>query len=181
TGTEVCQTIRKASTTPVILVSNARREVDIVKGFEAGADDYVTKPFSIQQLVMRLRAIHRRSTGQSSSAMPKRLVVEPIEIDLDSFSLLFDGQPVQLTRLEFHLLYYLTANVGRVAATSRLIDFAWGLDGDGDASLLKTHISHIRRKLSEASRRPISIKAVPGVGYSLQVEEPHKLSNLTSP
>jgi DNA-binding response OmpR family regulator len=181
TGTEVCQTIRKASTTPVILVSNARREVDIVKGFEAGADDYVTKPFSIQQLVMRLRAVHRRSTGQTTSTIPKRLVVEPIEIDLDSFSLFFDGRPVQLTRLEFRLLYYLTANVDRVAATSRLIDFAWGLDGEGDASLLKTHISHIRRKLSQVSSWPINIKAVPGVGYSLQIDSAHKLSNPTGP
>jgi DNA-binding response OmpR family regulator len=180
-GTDVCKAIRDTSDTPVILISNARRESDIVHGLEAGADDYVAKPFSIPQLVMRLQAIHRRTSGQPRSVTPKRLVAGPMVIDLDSFTLTLDDKPVQLTRLEFRLLYCLSANLGRVVATSRLIDFAWGLDGDSDGSLLKTHISHIRRKLQEASDQPISIRAVPGVGYTLEISTANTVLSKTSP
>ena len=171
-GIQVCETIRNTSSTPVVLLSGAKKESDIVRGFEVGADDYLTKPFSVQQLVMRLRAIHRRATGQVADVIPKHLVVEPLVIDLDSFGVMLDSQPVQLTRLEFRLLYCLAANSGRVVATSRLIDFAWGLDGEGDGSLLKTHVSHIRRKLREVSEWPITIRAFPGVGYSLHIGPP---------
>jgi DNA-binding response OmpR family regulator len=170
-GTQVCEVIRKSSSTPVILLSGGKKESDIIRGFEFGADDYLTKPFSIPQLVMRLRAIHRRSSGQVSDIMPKYLALDPLVVDLDSFSVLLEGKPVQLTRLEFRLLYYLAANAGRVVATPRLIDFAWGLDGEGDSSLLKTHISHIRRKLREVSDYPITIKALPGAGYSFKLGE----------
>jgi DNA-binding response OmpR family regulator len=176
-GTQVCQAIRTSSSTPVVLLSGTRRESDIIRGFEAGADDYLTKPFSIQHLVMRLRAIHRRASGQTADVIPKHLVVEPLVIDLDSFGIMLDGRPVQLTRLEFRLLYCLAANVGRVVATSRLIDFAWGLDGEGDGSLLKTHVSHIRRKLREVSDWPITIRAFPGVGYSLHIGSEHNPLN----
>jgi DNA-binding response OmpR family regulator len=168
-GYAVCQTIRNTSTTPVVLLSGAKRESDIIRGFEVGADDYVTKPFSIPQLVMRLRAIHRRATGLSADVSPKRLVLEPLVVDLDSFSVTIEDRPVQLTRLEFRLLYCLAANEGRVVAISKLVDFAWGMDGEADASLMKTHVSHIRRKLRETSEYPITIRAFPGVGYSLHI------------
>ena len=176
-GVQVCQTIRTSSTTPVVLLSGTRRETDIVLGFEAGADDYLTKPFSIQHLVMRLRAIHRRTSGQTADIIPKHLVLEPLVIDLDSFGIELDGRPVQLTRLEFRLLYCMAANCGRVVSTPRLIDFAWGLDGEGDGSLLKTHVSHIRRKLREVSDYPIAIRAYPGVGYSLHIGSEHNPAN----
>ena len=183
-GTQVCQTIRNSSSTPVILVSGAKRETDIIRGFEMGADDYLTKPFSIRQLVMRLRAIHRRTTGQAASIVPKNLVVEPLLVDLDAFRVEVEGQPLQLTRLEFRLLYCLVANTGRVVQTSRLIDFAWGLEEEADGSLLKTHISHIRRKVRAASEWPISIRAFPGVGYSLEIGsksvDAHRYSASTS-
>jgi DNA-binding response OmpR family regulator len=93
-------------------------------------------------------------------------------VDLDSFSLTIEGQPVRLTRLEFRLFYCLAANAGRVVSTSHLIDFGWGLDGEGDVSLLKTHFSHIRSKIAEVSKHPISIRALPGAGYSLHIEAP---------
>ncbi len=168
-GLDVCQTIRSSSATPVVLITGHRREHEIVEGFEAGADDYVTKPFSVQHLVMRLRAIYRRAAGRAADVAPRRLVLDSMVIDLDSFEVTIDSDPVRLTRLEFQLLYCLAANAGRVVTTSRLIDFAWGLDGEGDGSLLKTHFSHIRRKLREVSDLPISIQAVAGVGYSLHV------------
>jgi DNA-binding response OmpR family regulator len=168
-GIEVCQTICSTSTTPVVLLSGQRREVDIIHGLEVGADDYITKPFSVRQLVMRLRAIHRRATGHKADVIPKRLAVEPLVMDLDSFSAHINDKPVQLTRLEFRVLYCLAANSGRVVATPRLVDFAWGFDSEGDGALLKTHISHIRKKLREAFDSSLTIRAFPGVGYSLQV------------
>jgi len=168
-GTQICQTIRKSSTTPVILMSGNRAETEIIKGFAAGADDYVTKPFSVQQLVMRLRAIHRRASGRMVDVTPRHITIGPLAIDLDSFQVTLEERAIRLTRLEFRLLYCLAANIGRVVTTSRLIDFGWGLDGEGDVSLLKTHFSHIRRKLS-VSQHPIVVRALPGVGYSLHMD-----------
>jgi DNA-binding response OmpR family regulator len=168
-GTQICQTIRSSSSTPVILMSGVRAESEIIQGFIAGADDYVTKPISVQHLIMRLRAIHRRSSGRSADVTPRHLVIEPLVIDLDSFEVKLENKSIRLTRLEFRLLYCLAANLGRVVATARLIDFGWGLDGDGDVSLLKTHFSHIRRKIKEVSSHPISIRALPGAGYSMHM------------
>jgi len=168
-GIQVCQVIRCTSSVPVVLMSGNKREGEIIRGFEVGADDYIAKPFSPQHLVMRLRAIHRRASGQTVEVTPRHLVLPPLVVDLDSFSVTMSGSPVRLTRLEFLLFYCLAANIGRVVSTSRLIDFAWGLDGEGDVSLLKTHFSHIRRKMSEASEHPIAIRALAGAGYSLHI------------
>lgn len=176
-GIQVCEAIRSASTTPVVLLSSRPEEGDIIRGFEAGADDYVIKPFSVRHLVLRLRAILQRVTSQAAAVTPRRLVSGPLLIDLDAFVVQLETRPVQLTRLELHILYYLAANADRVVSTSRLIDFAWGLDGEADASLLKTHISHIRRKLREVSDWPITIRACPGLGYSLHIGPLQNASN----
>jgi DNA-binding response OmpR family regulator len=169
-GIQVCQTIRTTSPVPVVLMSGSRGESEMIRGFQAGADDYVTKPFSIQHLALRLQAIHRRIAGRPAEVTPRHLLIEPLEIDLDSFSVEVEGNPIRLTRLEFRLLYCLAANLGHVVATSKLIDFAWGMDGEGDVSLLKTHFSHIRRKIEQASTAPIAIRAFPGAGYSLHID-----------
>jgi two-component system response regulator RegX3 len=169
-GIQVCEAIRSRSSTPVVLLSGTRREADVIQGFDVGADDYVTKPISLQHLVRRLRAIHRRTAGQiaTEAPLPKHLSFGPLEIDLDAFVVTAEGRPLRLTQLELRLLYFLAANRDRVVTTSRLIDFAWGMDGEADASLLKTHISHIRRKLREATDRPLTIQARPGLGYMMQ-------------
>lgn len=169
TGVEVCQEIRQVSPIPVVLMSGNKRESEIVIGFEAGADDYVTKPFNVRHVTMLLRAIHRRNTGHPHDLIPRHITIPPLIIDLDSYSLLVESEPVFLTRLEFRLFYCLAANCGRVVTTERLVDFAWGMDGEGDTSLLKTHFSHIRRKLAEVTDMPLAIRAFPGAGYSLQV------------
>jgi DNA-binding response OmpR family regulator len=170
-GIDVCRQIRGSSLVPVVLISGNRRESEIVRGFEAGADDYVAKPFSPQQLVMRLQAIYKRATGHTAEVTPHRIALPPLVIDLDSFSATVSGQPVHLTRIEFRLLYALAANVGRVVTTSRLMDFAWGMDGEGDAALLKTHFSHIRSKLNQAAEHSMEIRALAGTGYGLHIGE----------
>jgi DNA-binding response OmpR family regulator len=168
-GIQACQRIRDSSEMPVVLMSGNRHESEIVKGFAAGADDYLVKPFSVQHLVFRLRAILRRTRSRGADVTPHHLAIGPLTIDLDSFEVTVEEHPVRLTRLEFQLFYGLAANVGRVVSTSRLIDFGWGMDGEGDVSLLKTHFSHIRRKIKEVSNVPLTIRAMPGAGYRLDL------------
>jgi|SRR5581483_2524285 len=169
-GMEVCESIRSSSQMPVVLIGPRQQEKEIIRGFTAGADDYVVKPVGVQHLVVRLQAILRRTKTRGTDLSPQRLSIPPLLIDLDSFEATVENKALQLTRLEFRLLHCLAANVGRVVSTARLIDFGWGLDGEGDASLLKTHFSHIRRKIAELTEAPISIRALPGTGYKLQIE-----------
>jgi DNA-binding response OmpR family regulator len=168
-GVQVCEAIRESSQTPIVLLGRNQRESEIIRGFAAGADDYVVKPVGAQHLVMRLQAIVKRCNARNTELTPRHLVVSPLVIDLDSFDAKYDGQTLSLTRLEFRLLYCLAANLGRVVSTARLIDFGWGLDGEGDVSILKTHFSHIRSKLRQASDVPFEISALAGAGYRLHL------------
>jgi len=168
-GIQACQRIRDTSQLPIVLMSGNRHEGEIVRGFAAGADDYLVKPFSVQHLVMRLRAILKRTRARGADVTPHHLVMGALTIDTDAFEVTVEEKPVRLTRLEFQLFYGLAANAGRVVPTSRLIDFGWGMDGEGDVSLLKTHFSHIRRKIKEVSELPLMIRAMPGAGYRLDL------------
>lgn len=168
-GIEVCQRIRQAGTTPVILLTALNQEEQVVQGFQAGADDYVTKPFSPRQLAMRIRAIWRR-TANGEPEPARELRVGPLVLDAESHDVRLDERPIQLTPIEFRLLYILAANNGRVVSTARLVDYAWGYDG-GDVSLLKTHVSHIRKKLQLPQEEIGEIRAVPRVGYRLMRTE----------
>lgn len=164
-GFAVCRQIRDAGPTPVILLTALNQEEQIIRGFEAGADDYVTKPFSPRQLAMRLRAIWRRSTnGEPEPARELRL--GPLALDAESHEVLLAEQPIHLTPIEFRLLFILAANTGRVVSTARLVEYGWGYDG-GDVSLLKTHVSHLRKKLGLPLDDLGEIRAIPRVGYRL--------------
>jgi len=164
-GFAVCRQIRDAGTTPVILLTALNQEEQIIRGFEAGADDYVTKPFSPRQLAMRLRAIWRRSAnGEPEPARELRL--GSLILDAESHEVTLGGQPIHLTPIEFRLLFILAANPGRVISTARLVEYGWGYDG-GDVSLLKTHVSHLRKKLGLPLDDLGEIRAIPRVGYRL--------------
>ena len=165
-GFEVCRKIRQGSSTPVIMLTARGDESDILQGLQLGADDYVTKPFSAKQLVARMRAVLRRCQADPYRQPVSQLTVGDLMLDLQSHEATKGGEPVQLTPLEFRILYMLAMNEGRVIPYARLVEYAWGYDG-GDSSLLKTHISHIRSKLGMVGDQPGGIKAVPGVGYSL--------------
>ena len=165
-GFEVCRKIRQGSATPVIMLTARGDEGDILQGLQLGADDYVTKPFSAKQLVARMRAVLRRCQADPYRQPVSQLSVGDLMLDLQSHEATKGGEPVQLTPLEFRILYMLVMNEGRVIPYARLVEYAWGYDG-GDSSLLKTHISHIRSKLGMVGDAPGGIKAVPGVGYSL--------------
>ena len=169
-GFEVCRRIRQAGDTPIVMLTARDQEEDIVRGLQLGADDYVTKPFSAKQLVARMQAVLRRSQADPYRQAASVVRAGDLVLDLQSHEATKAGRAVQLTVLEFKLLYMLALNEGRVIPYSRLVEYAWGYDG-GDASLLKTHISHIRDKLGLDAGQPGAIRAVAGVGYSMARSE----------
>jgi len=163
-GFEVCRRVREASNAPVIMVTARDSEWDMARAFELGADDYVTKPYSFRQLIMRIGAVTRRAR---STAPATSLHAGPLRLDAETGDVTVSERPVRLTRLEFRLLQCLLANSGRVATVERLLQFAWTSDR-GDLNVLKTHISHLRRKLSAPAGEPeVVIENVPGIGYRL--------------
>ncbi len=165
-GFEVCRRIRHDGDTPLIMLTARDEEEDIVRGLQLGADDYVTKPFSVKQLTNRMKAVLRRTAANRFQQPVSLLEVDGLVLDLQSYEATKGGQAIQLTPLEFRILYMLAMNQGRVIPYSRLVEYAWGYDS-GDANLLKTHICHIRKKLGFTTAPGGGIKAVAGVGYSL--------------
>jgi DNA-binding response OmpR family regulator len=166
-GFEVCRRLRHDSDIPIILLTARDEEEDIVRGFQLGADDYVTKPFSAKQLTARMKAVLRRCRADRYDQPVGEVRVGDLALQLESLQVLKAGATIQLTPLEFRILFLLAMNEGRVIPYSRLVEYAWGYDG-GEASLLKTHICHIRQKLGlVAGGDGLKIKAVVGVGYSL--------------
>jgi DNA-binding response OmpR family regulator len=167
-GFDVCRKIRESSTTPVIMVTAQGDEEHVVQGFLAGADDYVTKPFSHKQLAMRIRAVLQRASGGVPVMPTTKVTAAGLELDADAHSVTRDGQTVNLTPLEFKILFILASNEGRVVKSERIVEYAWNHDG-ADSSLLKTHVSHIRTKLKMKRDGGPYIKVMPWVGYKLEM------------
>jgi DNA-binding response OmpR family regulator len=165
-GYEVCRRIRHGGTTPIIMLTARDDEEDVLRGFRLGADDYVAKPFSAGQLAARMKAVLRRSQADPYRQPTREVKIGDVVLDLHSYSVKAQDREIQLTPLEFRILYLLGVNEGRVIPYSRLVEYAWGYEG-GDSSLLKTHICHIRQKLNLSAGKNGGIRAVPGVGYSL--------------
>jgi DNA-binding response OmpR family regulator len=166
-GFEVCRRLRHNSEVPIIMLTACDEEEDIVRGLQLGADDYITKPFSAKQLIARMKAILRRCRANRYEEQVGEVRVGDLALDIRSMQVNKTGQVIQLTPLEFRILFLLAMNEGRVIPYSRLVEYAWGYDG-GDSSLLKTHVCHIRQKLGlRAGRDGLKIKAVASVGYSL--------------
>jgi DNA-binding response OmpR family regulator len=165
-GFEVCRRIRHEGATPIIMLTAKDEEEDVLHGFRVGADDYVNKPFSAKQLAARIKAVLRRAQADPYRQPVREVKVGDVRLDLQSYSVSAGDRQIQLTPLEFRILYLLGVNEGRVIPYSRLVEYAWGYEG-GDSSLLKTHICHIRQKLNLSAGKNGGIRAVPGVGYGL--------------
>jgi DNA-binding response OmpR family regulator len=165
-GIEVLTRIRERFETPVIMITGRSDEEALVQAFSAGADDYMTKPYSFRELTMRLQAVARRAATAKASS---ELSVGRLAIDPDNWSVTCEGEPISLTRLEFRILHCLASHFRKVTSTERLLRFVWRDDG-GDANVLKTHISHIRQKLMQGTTGLV-ITAVPNVGYVLNDAE----------
>jgi two-component system alkaline phosphatase synthesis response regulator PhoP len=166
-GWEVCRRLKHDADTrniPVIMVTGRVEEGDKVLGFEMGADDYVTKPFSPRELVARIRAVVRR--GHPVAAEKKVLVkIGEIEIDRYRFEVRVKGRPVELTPKEFELLAILAGAPGRVFGREELLDAVWGRDGFVEPRTVDVHLARLRAKFSAARLPPPAIETVRGVGY----------------
>lgn len=163
-GFEVCRRIRQEAKTPIIMLTARNAEEDVIRGLQLGADDYVTKPFSARQLAARMKAILRRSTSDRYDQPRSEIRVGSLTLDSQCHEATRDGVAVELTALEFRILFLMAANPNRVVPYTRLVEYAWGYDS-GDAGLLKTHVCHIREKLAMPLSGKAGIKAVPDVGY----------------
>ena len=151
---------------PVIFLTARDATEDKVHGLTVGGDDYVTKPFSIEELVARIRVVLRRHQP-AAGAPSSRLSLADLELDEETHEVVRAGQPVELTRTEFRLLRYLLMNAGRVLSRAQILDHVWDYDFGGDASVLETYISYLRRKVDRAE--PQLIHTVRGVGYVMRV------------
>jgi two-component system OmpR family response regulator len=166
-GLEVLRRVRAILPHVCVLFLTARDSVqDRVSGITAGGDDYVTKPFSIEELVARIRVVLRRHNTNGVSASAK-LVLHDLELDDETHEVFRGGAPVDLTRTEFRLLRYLMMNSGRVLSRTQILDHVWDYDFGGDASVLETYISYLRRKVDQTE--PPLIHTVRGVGYVMRV------------
>ena len=167
-GREVMKEIRRASRVPVIFLTARHTAVEKKDSLDLGADDYVVKPFHIDELAARVRAVLRRVKGAVGSS--GRLRVGDLELDLERRLLLRDGRLIQLGRTEWLLLRELAVNGGRVVLNSELLRAVWGEQFGQDYGLLRIGISRLRRKLGTAPRQPGPIVTYPGVGYMLTAE-----------
>jgi len=162
-GREVCRILRRESDVPIIMLTALSEEIDQVTGLEIGADDYITKPFSVRALVARVRALLRRSLGEVKARSIVR--VGELEIEPAKYSVTFSGVPIKFTPIEFKLLYLLASRAGQTLTREQLLDDLHGAYSSMDRSV-DSHIKNIRKKLNTASGKPM-IETVYGIGYRL--------------
>jgi DNA-binding response OmpR family regulator len=171
-GLEVCRELRRTSAVPVIMVTALGEEIDRVVGLEVGADDYITKPFSVRELLARIKAVLRRA-GQSASQpdQTRQGLHGPggLRLEIDSRRAAVGETSIHLTQLEFDLLQLLLANAGRVLTRERLLEQAWGYDFSGDTRAVDSAIKRLRAKLRAGDPAADCIEAVRGVGYRLNL------------
>ncbi len=167
-GLEVCRELRKTGDVPIIMVTARGEEVDRVVGLELGADDYVAKPFSVRELLARIKAVLRRSQGKSQAGASNQLKgPSGLMLDPDAHSAMVANRPLTLTRLDFELLYYLVKNAGRVLTRERLLEQAWGYAFVGDTRAVDSAIKRLRGKLRALLPETEIIETVRGVGYRI--------------
>jgi two-component system response regulator RegX3 len=166
-GIDVCRQLRKKTQIPIIMVTAKSAEIDTVVGLEVGADDYVTKPYRVRELVARMRAVLRRSerNGSDATITPGLIEVGPVRLDPDEHRVEIDGNELNLPLKEFELLHLLLANAGRVLPRETLIDRVWGSDYVGDTKTLDVHIKRLRSKVEEDPSDPHRIITIRGLGY----------------
>ena len=163
-GWAVCRSIRESMKTPIIMLTAKSETSDKVQGLEMGADDYITKPFDVKELMARIHAVMRRSVKAH------RLTFDKLEINLDSYELTVDGKKVETPPKEMELLYHLASSPNRVFTRNQLLDEVWGFDYFGDSRTVDVHIKRLREKLEGVSEK-WALKTVWGVGYKFETAE----------
>jgi len=166
-GLDVCRQIRARSAVPIIMVTARDSEVDAVVGLEVGADDYVTKPYRLRELVARVRAVLRRAGGGGDEGRPpgEALEVGEVRLDPERHEVVVRGREVVLPLREFELLELLLSNAGRVLTRDTLIDRIWGPDYVGDTKTLDVHIKRLRSRIEDDPSQPKRITTIRGLGY----------------
>jgi len=165
-GMEICEALRRESDLPIVMLTARDTEADRITGLDVGADDYVTKPFSVVELVSRVRALLRRRDLDRARS-PNVVKVGGLHLDMSRYSATIDGAPLRLTTSEFRLVQLLASEPGRVFTRDELIKHLWQSEFVGDRRAIDVHISNLRRKLETDPRRPQRLVTVRGVGYKL--------------
>jgi len=164
-GYEFCRQIREFSDIPIIMLTARDEAEDKVKGLRLGADDYLTKPFSIQELLARVEAVLRRTKSPEDVITPPTFVTGDICVDFARRRVMVRGEEVALTQIEYKLLYQLVSNPGRVMLHHELLTQVWGAEYRDEVAYLRAYILYLRRKIEEDSHQPKYILSKPGIGY----------------
>lgn len=163
-GVEVCRRIRNIKQTPIIMITARDGVIDRVMGLDSGADDYIPKPFAIEELLARMRSLFRRSNAESKQPL---LVYQGLQLDLEARIFQKYGEVVELTKREFDLLVILMQNIGRVMTREVLLDLVWGYDADVETNVVDVYISYLRNKI-DAPGSPSFVQTIRGLGYGIQ-------------
>lgn len=169
-GFEACKKIRsneKTNKIPIIMLTAKGEETDKVLGLELGADDYLTKPFSVRELLARIKAVLRRFE-ESSKKTIRKIKIQDIMIDIEKYEVSKNDKLIELTRKEFELLKILAENRGKVLSRNFLLDAVWGYDYFGETRTVDVHIRHLRKKIEDNDRYPIYIETIRGIGYKMK-------------
>ncbi|TCZ75969.1 response regulator transcription factor [Paenibacillus albiflavus] len=164
-GIELCRQIRETCDTPILILSARGSDTDKVLGLGFGADDYMTKPFSLSELVARINAHLRRGSMENKPKQDELLQFGSLIIDKKAYKVTIEGQEISLSAKEFELLYYLSKHKNQVFSKSQLLDAVWGYETLGDESTITVYIRRLREKLEPDPSNPMYIKTVWGVGY----------------
>ena len=167
-GWAVCKAIRGESQTPVIMLTAKAETDDKITGLKAGADDYITKPFEMKEVLARIEAVLRRSDRTATETKARRLVFDNLIIDMDAFELIIGGKKTDIPPKEMELLFYLASSPNRVYTRNQLLDKVWGFDYFGDSRTVDVHVKRLREKLEGISPQ-WNLKTVWGVGYKFEV------------
>ena len=167
-GWAVCRAIRTESQTPIIMLTAKGETDDKVTGLRTGADDYITKPFEMREVLARIEAVLRRTSDKTAESKARRLTFDKLVIDMDAFELTVDGKKVDTPPKEMELLFHLASSPNRVYTRNQLLDEVWGFDYFGDSRTVDVHVKRLREKLEGVSGQ-WSVKTVWGVGYKFEV------------
>ncbi|MDN4607287.1 response regulator transcription factor [Sporosarcina highlanderae] len=173
-GIEVCKTLRHRNiNTPIIMLTAKGEEPDKVLGLEIGADDYMTKPFSPREVIARVKAVLRRSQERTEVEMVDDEIIKsgPLTVHPVQYEVYLGDQALEFTPKEFELLLYFMQNKNRVLTREQLLSAVWNYDFVGDTRIVDVHVSHLREKIEENTRKPVFIKTVRGIGYKFEEQK----------
>jgi DNA-binding response OmpR family regulator len=171
-GFEVCRRVREWSKIPIIMLSARDGEMDKVSCLDCGADDYMTKPFSLKELLSRIMAVLRRTKIDAGESTLSKFQNGDLEIDFSRHTVNLKGEQIDLTACEYKILVYLALNAGRVVTPNQLLEKVWGEEYFGDFRVLQVNVCRLRRKLKDDAKNPSFIQTKPGIGYTIMKAEP---------